>query len=130
MKKDLLLLAVVVVVGLSASAALALAPIGQPTAGLKQGQWSAGFDYSYSTQGLKTTTLEGTCAKVGDPIVPTSTKLKFTKGLETQRYYGTIGYGIDDWWELNVSLGIADVKDTYKQVGTQRYRRAWYQPRQ
>jgi hypothetical protein len=91
--------------------------VGPPTAELKKGQWSGGFDYSYSSQGLDKTRLEGTYAKAGDPTVSTSTKLKF-KELETQRYYGTIGYGIDDWWELNVSLGIADVKDTYKQVGT------------
>jgi hypothetical protein len=113
MKKGLLLLAVVVVVGLCASSVFAV--IGPPTAGLNKGQWSAGFDYSYSTQGLDTTTLKGTYAPESG-VYPTHTHLKF-KDLETQRYYGTIGYGIDDWWELNGSLGMADVKDTYKQVG-------------
>jgi hypothetical protein len=115
MKKGLLLLAVVVVVGLCASSVFAV--IGPPTAGLNKGQWSAGFDYSYSAQGLETTTLKGTYFN-GTTTVPTSTKLKFTKELETQRYYGTIGYGIDDWLELNVSLGMADVEGTYKQVDT------------
>lgn len=114
MKKGLLLLAVVVVVGLCASSVFAV--IGPPTAGLNKGQWSGGFDYSYSKQGLDKTTLKGTYFST-DAGVPqsTSTNLKF-KHLKTQRYYGTIGYGIDDWWELNVSLGISDVKDTYKQV--------------
>ena len=111
MKEGLLLLTVVVVVGLCASSVFAV--IGTPTAGLNKGQWSGGFDYSYSKQGLEKTTLKGTYAKVGDPIVPTSTKLEFDY-LKTQRYYGTIGYGIDDWWELSVSLGIADVKSAYK----------------
>jgi len=93
--------------------------VGPPTAELKKGQWSAGFDYSYSEQGLEKTTLKGTYAPESG-VYPTSTNLKF-KELKTQRYYGTIGYGIDDWWELNVSLGIADVKDTYKQVGDKVY---------
>jgi hypothetical protein len=88
--------------------------VGPPTAELKKGQWSAGFDYSQSAQGLETTRLDGTYFNAGSGITdPTTDKVKF-KELETQRYYGTIGYGIDDWWELNVSLGIADVKDQYK----------------
>ena len=109
-----------VIVSLCANV-FAFAFVGPPTAELKKGQWSVGFDYSYSKQGLEKTTLEGTYFSI-DAGVPqsTSTKLKF-KDLKTQRYYGTIGYGIDDWWELNVSLGIADVKETYKQVGTKVY---------
>jgi hypothetical protein len=109
-----------VIVSLCANV-FAFAFVGPPTAELKKGQWSVGFDYSYSKQGLEKTTLEGTYFSI-DAGVPqsTSTKLKF-KDLKTQRYYGTIGYGIDDWWELNVSLGIADVKDTYKQVGDKVY---------
>jgi hypothetical protein len=89
--------------------------VGPPTAELKKGQWSAGFDYSQYKQGLDKTTLKGTYAPVGGTASSTSDKLKFDY-LKTQRYYGTIGYGIDDGWELNVSLGIADVKDTYKIV--------------
>ena len=113
MKKGLLLLAVVVVVGLWASSVFAI--IGPPTAGLNKGQWSAGFDYSYSTQDLKTTTIEGTYAPVGGTASSALDRVKFDY-LKTQRYYGTLGYGIDDWWELSVSLGMSDVKSSYKVV--------------
>ena len=120
MKTRLLVLGVVlVVVGLCASSVFAV--IGPPTAGLSKGQWSGGFDYSYSRQGLDTTKMKGTDNSYsvlgvlipGDsgPIDPFRLK---NKDLKTQRYYGTSGYGIDDWWELNLSLGIADVKDTSK----------------
>jgi hypothetical protein len=88
--------------------------VGPPTAGLNKGQWSAGFDYSQSKQGLDKTTLEGTYFNL-TTTVPTSDKVKFDY-LKAQRYYGTIGYGIDDSWELNVSLGIANVKSAYKVV--------------
>ena len=113
MKKGLLLLAVVVVVGLWASSVFAI--IGPPTAGLNKGQWSAGFDYSYSTQDLENTTLKGTYYPTGGTASSTSDKVKFDY-LKTQRYYGTLGYGIDDWWELSVSLGMSDVKSSYKVV--------------
>ena len=114
MKTRLLVLGVVlVVVGLCASSVFAV--IGPPTAGLSKGQWSGGLDYSYSTQGLDKTILEGTYVDFLHPSNsgPTSDNVKF-KDLKTQRYYGTIGYGIDDWWELTLSLGVADVKSTYK----------------
>jgi len=95
--------------------------MGTPTAELDQGQWSVGFNYMYSDMELDKTKMKVSGsenikyeAENGDSG---SFKESYTGSfkfdiddVKTQRYYGTIGYGITDVWEAYVQLGIADLK--------------------
>jgi len=93
--------------------------IGTPTAELEQGQWSAGFNYMYSDMELDTTKMKFVEADfdadgelVGD--IETGSWKMDIDDVKTQRYYGTIGYGITRVWEAYVQLGIADVKGKFR----------------
>ena len=96
------LLVVLVVVGLCSTVALALDPMGPPTAGLKQGQWSIGLEYSYSNMDLS---VEGSKLE----------NVKMNKG------YANLGYGIANNWEAFIRLGGAEadfkVPDEFKYNG-------------
>jgi len=98
-----LLLGVVVVICLCGSPALALDPMGPPTAGLTQGQWSAGLDYAYSETDLD---LDGKFKMDldGGFFGPVKDKLTF-KAVEMHKAYLTLGYGIQDNWEVFFRLG-------------------------
>ena len=88
--------------------------IGAPTAGLEQGQWNVGFNYMYSDMELDKTKISGAWAEfdgAGDLVDGGSESFKIEiDNVKTQRYYGTIGYGLTDSWEAYVQLGIADLK--------------------
>jgi len=88
------LLVMLVVVGLFSTVALALDPMGPPTAGLKQGQFNGSLEYSYSDMNLR---AEGSDLK----------NVRMNKG------YANLGYGIADNWEAFIRLGgaEADFKD-------------------
>ena len=75
--------------------------IGTPTAQLKQNQWSLGFNYAYISTNLETNMYS----------IPgiTAFKMEFNDN-NIHRYYGTIGYGLTDSWDVYVQLGVADVK--------------------
>ena len=90
------LLLVLVVVGLCSTVALALDPMGPPTAGLKKGQWSAGVEYSYSKMNI---TRRG--GYEGD----LTGKYQVAK-VEAQKVYANIGYGLSDNVVGFVRLGI------------------------
>jgi opacity protein-like surface antigen len=101
MKKVLLL---AVVVCLCSTAALALDPMGPPTAGLKQGQWGTALDYAFSEtdfefDGSFTWTIEDYT-----PFAPIADKLTF-EAVEMHKAYLNIGYGIADNWEVFLRLG-------------------------
>jgi opacity protein-like surface antigen len=109
-----------VVMALLTSSAFAF--IGPPTAGLNQSQWSVGANYQYSTQDLdkiKVKWRETGLTDVNDPdstyTDSGSSRLEVTD-LTINRYYGRIGYGISDAWEVYGQLGIADVKGNYKYI--------------
>ncbi|MBN2456830.1 MAG: hypothetical protein JXB29_09915 [Sedimentisphaerales bacterium] len=51
-RRILVITFVVMAIGLLTPATLALDPMGPPAAGLTQGQWSLGAEYSYSEQSL------------------------------------------------------------------------------
>jgi hypothetical protein len=53
MSKKLLLVVVILTALALAGSALAVAPMGPPTAGLKTGQFGVGVEYSYSSTDLK-----------------------------------------------------------------------------
>jgi hypothetical protein len=98
MVKKLLLVAVVLtVLALAGSSALALAPMGPPTAGLKTGQFSIGVEYAYSDVDMTTVwhffDLEG----------------EKLDGVTSNMILGNLGYGIMDEWEAFARLGVANV---------------------
>ena len=84
-----------VVVGLGASSAVALDPLGPPTAGLEKGQFSAGLEYFYEDTDIQmanTTVLGG--------AVPT-----FEMDVDEQMVTANIAYGLTDAWEAFVRIG-------------------------
>jgi len=93
MEKRALLLAVVVVV-LCGSAALALDPLGPPTAGLKEGQFRVGIEYFYETSEVQLGGDEGYFAEFNLVV-------KVKEHMVT----GNIGYGINDNWEVFARVG-------------------------
>jgi len=112
-KKLLLLGLVFVVVGVWTPNVFAFGYVGRPTAELNKGQWSAGFNYSYSTQDLDTTKMKGSYYEDGVLDDSDSYKLK-SKDFDTQRYLGRIVYGVNDSWEVYGQLGGADVKGKFR----------------
>jgi hypothetical protein len=83
--------------------------IGPPTAGLKKGQWSGGFNYTYLDLNLDKTKAKW--SEYDDGVLSGSgtEKVKF-KDVITDLYYGNLGYGIADWCQVYVQLGISDVR--------------------
>lgn len=100
MKKKLLTLFVVcLLVGLCSNV-FAMTPIGTPTTGLTEGQFSAGTEYSYSDQ------LVDFDYRGGSGVMPDFTK----HNLRISALTGRLGYGITDDWEGYINLGIARAK--------------------
>ena len=108
-KKNLFLVVVLLVVGLWGSAALALDPMGPPTAELKKGQFSAGAEYSDSRMDIKLN--KGNFLRnvyhLGLPLSSTSGSLSSfkIKHLKMHKVYANLGYGVMDNWETFVRLG-------------------------
>jgi hypothetical protein len=84
--------------------ALALAPMGPPTATLKTGQSRFGLDFSTSQADIE--------ADWGDGFVDT------LKDVQSNLFAANIGYGICDDWEIFVRLGGANADyDKYENGG-------------
>jgi opacity protein-like surface antigen len=94
-KKLLVLVVVFTLFALAGSSALALAPMGPPTAGLKTGQVRAGVEYSYSNVDLKVEDDEDTYT---------------IKDIKVNMFTVNIGYGIMDEWEAFARFGAANAK--------------------
>jgi len=95
MERKKLLLSMIVV-GMISSAALAVAPMGPPVATLSEGQYAVGLGYAYSDM---TVEVSGPTSGTGDAELD-----NFTNNM----YYGCLGYGISDTWNVCVALGAAD----------------------
>lgn len=103
------LLVVLVVVGLCSTAALALDPMGPPTAGLKAGQWSAGLDYAYSQMDLKYDGHYEYYVDIGGGYSD-KVKLKYkTEDAQMNKAYFNLGYGIADCLEVFGRVGGANL---------------------
>lgn len=98
-----------VVLALSASTVFAVGHIGPPTAQLTKGQWSGGFNYSYSVQDLDDTKVKWSWFDDGVLDESGVDKVKITD-LTTNLYYGNLGYGISDTWQIYVQAGVADIE--------------------
>jgi len=111
---------VVVVLAFLTSTVFAVSHIGPPTAELNKGQWSGGFNYSYSKQDLEKTKVKWAWYDDGVLSDTGTTRVKI-KDVKTNLYYFNVGYGIDDWWQLYVQLGVADVKANANTGGDDSY---------
>jgi len=104
----LLLIVVFVAASLSGSTAFAVAPVGPPTAGLKTGQFSVGFDYAHSEIDFdidwKSDFVSG---------IPKSK----AEGMKSDAYLAKFGYGIGDNWEFYGFLGAANSRGKIKDEG-------------
>ncbi len=92
-------------IGLAASTAVALDPMGPPVAGLVEGQLQVGIDYSRSTMDLEL--ADGTWIELLDGLFFDSGEaLPFKlKNFKAHRAYANIGYGATDRLEAFVRLG-------------------------
>ena len=88
------------VVGMFSSAALAITPMGPPVAGLAEGQYAVGLGFALTDQ-----TLE-----VSGPIGTGLTGDAELDDFSSTMYYGCIGYGISDVWNIGLALGMADAE--------------------
>lgn len=96
MEKRLGLLAVsLVVVGFGASVAVALDPLGPPTAGLEKGQFSVGLEYFYEDTDIQmaNTTVFG--GRIPD----------FKMNVDEHMVTVNLAYGLTDNWEAFVRIG-------------------------
>jgi hypothetical protein len=91
MNKKLLLVVVILTALALTGSALALAPMGPPTAGLKTGQFRVGVEYAYSNEDMK----------VEDEKID---------NVASNMIFGNLGYGIMDEWEAFGRVGVADTK--------------------
>ena len=111
MNKKIVAVAVVLLVaGIWASSAFALDTMGPPTAGLMQGQWSIGLDYS-SSQMHNNFKYEGETSKV--------------KGNRVEKTYANLGYGVADTWEVYGRLGASKAEAYGLEFVFGGYRPAW-----
>lgn len=99
---------VFMVVALAGSAALALAPMGPPTAGLKKGEFRVGFDYAFSEMDLKGSWSDAIIALAEDYGVELK---KTVKDVQSNLFAANIGYGICDYWEIFTRLGAANIEN-------------------
>ncbi|MGA2070614.1 MAG: outer membrane beta-barrel protein [Sedimentisphaerales bacterium] len=89
-KKLLLVVVIFAVLALISSAAMAMAPLGTPTADLKAGQFGVGLDYAYASTKIK---IDGE----GDR-------------LKTNMFMADLGYGVMDDLKGFVRLGVGDAR--------------------
>ncbi len=93
----------------------AFALIGPPTAELEQGQWSAGFNYQYSSLDFgKVDITEKDYDEVeGGWVLDVEDSGKYKVNIDesnTNAYFGRLSYGLIDSLDVYVQLGMADVK--------------------
>ncbi len=105
MTGTLLVVLALMMVGLGGPTALALDQMGPPVAGLEQGQFKAGVDFSYAEMDLELD--DGTWVEYVDGVFDLSgeaTSFKL-KDFETAKTYLNVGYGFTDMVEGFVRLG-------------------------
>jgi hypothetical protein len=87
----------VLILCLSSSITMALAPIGPPVVNLEKGQWSIGFDYSDTEIDFKLKNIQGTSF---------FTRNKANE-VEIENTMGKLCYGINDNWQVFAGFGVA-----------------------
>jgi len=99
------------------STALGIGFIGTPTSKLEKGQVGIGFDYSYSSVNPAASSMsrqhELSTFWNDKPLKSFSWEDSYKLNLDdlnVSRYYGVISYGVLDFWDVDLKLGMADVK--------------------
>jgi len=103
--KIALIIAAFMIVAVSNSAVLALAPMGPPRAQLGQDRWDLGIEYTRSTMDLEAV---GTVQDIQGPITISREGEHEIGDLESNIITARVGYGINENWDAFVRLGIAD----------------------
>ncbi|UCE47427.1 MAG: outer membrane beta-barrel protein [Phycisphaerales bacterium] len=105
MRKAVLAVLACAVVCSSAPTALALDPMGPPVAGLEQGQFKTGLEFSFSEMDLETT--NGTFLELLDGVFfDAGEATSFTiKDFEIAKTYLNLGYGFADIFEGFLRVG-------------------------
>ena len=89
--------------------AFALNFMGPPTAELNQGQYSVGYNYSYSVQDLDKTEQDWFLENDGVITSRGQGELRI-EDFSVQRHYVGVSTGFTDWWELYARIGLSDTK--------------------
>lgn len=123
MRGKIFLILLLLFFGFNCSVVLALDPMGPPSAGLKQGQFSAGAEYSYSRMDITLNHGKGGWQRFQDGVLLGQASGKLSsyniKHLKLNKVFANFGYGVTDNWEVFLRLGSADVDFKYKdQVDT------------
>jgi len=92
----------VLILCLSNSITMALAPIGPPIVNLEKGQWSIGVDYSESEIDFKLKSIQGT----------TFFTRNKTNEVEIENVMVKLTHGIRDNWQVFVGFGVAKAEYT------------------
>ena len=112
--KKSLLAAAIALLQFCCSVAFSLDPIGSSAGTLRRGQFGIGADYSFTDVDFKAkgrSTLKAYNVNSGDIIGIQSQKQSLSlDGVEVQRVYANLGYGITDNLEAFLRLGAADVQ--------------------
>lgn len=90
----------------SAYGVLGLDPMGPPASRLKQGQFRAGAEYSYSETDIEANNPKLSLSGVDSPGLIASTVLE---NVESNRLYANLGFGLVDGWEVFLRVGAADI---------------------
>lgn len=118
-KKLFHMVVVLLLTAVAGSTALAIAPLGPPTAGLEQGQKRIAFEYGYREADLETSTIKVTAwgnieiGPIDNPDLDLNTLIfpsVTLKDVESNAFLANIGYGATDDWEIYALLGIAYVQ--------------------
>lgn len=96
------------VANLCGSMALAFAPVGPPTAGLKTEQWSLGFDYAHGEIDFDIEWSSDFASGIADAKA---------KDMKSDSYLAKFGYGVTDEWEFYSFLGAADSRGKIEWYG-------------
>ncbi len=112
--KKPLLAVIIVVLHFYCSVTFALDPIGSPAGTLKRGQFGIGADYSFSkmdfkAKGRSILTIYNLTSGTLIGILSQEQSLSLD-GVEVQKAYANLGYGITDNLEAFLRLGAADAE--------------------
>lgn len=95
--------------GVCVSAASGGAPMGPPFAFLEEGQWSIGGEFAHEQLDME---AFGTAVETFADEFTFFYAQPFTlEDFETNMFFGTLGYGICDNWNIFVRVGAADAQD-------------------
>lgn len=104
--KSMLLIALMLICLFSPSA-FGLDPMGPPAATLKQGQFRAGAEYSYSQMDIEANNPDFRLFGISTPGIIGSGTIE---DLKSNKFYTNLGFGLVDQWEVFIRLGAGDVR--------------------